>query len=392
MNVPYSQWNPDRTFRHRSPQLTSEMAHADVIKLAPATGDGGYAELHAAFHRAARIHPAERVQRSLSFAGRPVLLDVVGGELFTRLFPTFAHLQTAATHSQRVTISAWDASLTGVAAAPCAEPAQLGWEREDWSLRSYGGATADTGAHRFLREARTGRVACLDRLDNHLVVAYESAGDVTLHEQGRPVTRLVSQIYRGLGVGLVHAGLVADDTAGALLVGPSGSGKTALTLDCVTGGLRYLADDVVGIERISDGSIVGHSIYGSANVLPFHLARHPLLSGRIRRDVSQDKGLLLASAFVSAGTAGSTAITTILVARPGGAARTRITPLARRDALPLLFPATPEHRHAGFDDDDAQRLAALVKRADCYRIEAGVEPDEVAYAVRGLLERDGRMQ
>ena len=372
--------------------MTPEMVHADVTDRGPAAGDGGHAKLDAAFHRAARLHPAERVQRSLSFAGRSALLDVVGGDLFTRLFPTFAHLQTAATNSEGVTISAWDASLTGVAAAPCAEPAHVGWEREDWSLRSYSGATADTGAHRFLREARTGRVACLDRLDNHLLVAYESAANVTLHEQGRPVTRLVSQIYRGLGIGFIHAGLVADDTAGALLVGPSGSGKTALTLDCVTGGLRYLADDVVGLERSSGGSIVGHSIYGSANVLPFHLTRHPLLSGRIRRDASQDKGLLLASAFTSGGTAVSTAITTILVVRPGGAARTRITPLARRDALPLLFPATPEHRHAGFDDRDAQRLVALVKQADCYQIEAGTDPDEVAHAVRGLLERDGRMR
>jgi hypothetical protein len=372
--------------------MTPEMTHADVTDRGSATGDGGHAELNAAFHRAAQIHPAERVQRSLSFAGRPALLDVVGGDLFTRLFPTFAHLQTAATHSHRVTISAWDASLTGVAAQPCAEQAQLGWEREDWSLRSYGGPTAEGGPHRFLREARAGRVACLDRLGNHLVVAYDSADHVTLHEQGRPVTRLVSQIYRGLGVGLIHAGLVADDTVGALLVGPSGSGKTALTLDCVLGGLRYLADDVAGLERCSDGSIAGHSIYGSANVLPFHLARHPVLSGRIRRDASQDKGLLPASAFTSGGTAVSTAITTILEARPGGAARTRIRPLARRDALPLLFPATPEHRHAGFDDRDAQRLAALVKRADCYRIEAGGDPGEVAHAVRGLLERNGRMR
>jgi hypothetical protein len=352
-------------------------------------GDGGHDELRTAFHRAVRSHPGERVQRSVSFAGRPALLDVVGRELFDRLFPTFAHLETAPAAQHRVTISAWDVSLTGVAPEPCTDESDLRWERDDWSLRSYGGRTADGRAHRFLREAREGRVACLDRLTNHLVVAYDSGG-VTLHEQGRPVTRLVSQIHRGLGVQLIHAGLVAHGTAGALLVGRSGSGKTALTLDCVVGGLRYLADDVAGVEQAGDGSFLGHSIYGSVNVLPFHMVRHPRLSRHTRRDASQEKGLLLASAFASGMIAVSVPITTILLPQPGGAGRTRVTRLARRDALPLLFPATPEHRHAGFDDRDGRRLGELVKSAECYRVDAGTDPVEVAGVVRELLKRDGR--
>ena len=322
------------------------------------------------------------MRQALTFAGRPALLDVVGRSLSERLVPTFAHLTATSTGTRPITVSIWDEAVTGLEAPSLSDPAELEWRRDDWLLSSH----AD---HRCLREARAGRVGCLDRQTDHLVIAYASASGVSLHEQGRPAARLLAQIYRGLGVTRVHAGLVAageDGEAGALVVGRSGSGKTTLTLDCLTGGLDYLADDVVGIEQAGDERFIGHSIYGCANVLPFHLDRHPDLRPYARSDTSQDKALLLAAQPHPHAVRARTTLRAILVPRVSSGARTRLTPFARRDVLPMLVPDTPEHVHAGFSERDAARLAALVKRTRCYLIEPGRDPREVAASVRAFLE------
>jgi hypothetical protein len=233
---------------------------AAPLRLHDVTDAGGFRQLLDTFHRAAARYAGERIRQTLSFAGRPAVLDVVGRARFDRLAPTFAHLRAASPTSPPITLSIWDETLTGLAAPPLSDDAQLVWRRDDWLLSSHAapsvgsasvagkhrGAAAPgfgsapvagnhrgAGQHRCLREARPGRVACLDRLADHLVIAYDSSSSVSLQEQGRPAARMLAQIYRGLGVHRVHAGLVAHGDAGALLVGASGGGKTTLALEWV---------------------------------------------------------------------------------------------------------------------------------------------------------------
>lgn len=54
------------------------------------------------------------------------------------------------------------------------------------------------------------------------------------------------------GYKVVHAGAVALDGKGALLVGPPGSGKTMLLLACLELGMQWLGDDVLFLAKNDD--------------------------------------------------------------------------------------------------------------------------------------------
>ena len=199
---------------------------------------------------------------------------------------------------------------------------------------------------------------------------------------------MMGQLYRGFGLQRVHAGLVSRDGRGVLLAGPSGSGKTSCTLDCLGGGFAFLGDDAVGVDQGTDGAFWGHSLYGSANLLPFHLARAPALAPFVRppRAPGEDKSLLLPAGVPGCRLARLTRIAAIVLPRAGNGGTTRIAPAAPGEALPLLLPLGPDHRQGGLSAADFARLAALVRRVPCYRLEPGGPPEEVAAVVAGLLD------
>ncbi len=56
------------------------------------------------------------------------------------------------------------------------------------------------------------------------------------------------------GYDIVHAGAVAEDNAGILIVGSPGSGKSILVLSCLQAGMQHLADDVLFLYK-DDGVV-----------------------------------------------------------------------------------------------------------------------------------------
>ena len=338
--------------------------------------------MRAAFARAVAAWPTEVRTSRLCLGRRPVRLMIVGDALARRIGATFAHLCDggAAGSGPGPAIELWDRSLTGVAPPPLRAAAELEWGRADWRMTTH-------ESHRYIREERPERTGWLDRGAAHLVGTYQSA-DLSLGESGRPFARMIGQLYRGFGLQRVHAGLVSRDGRGVLFAGPSGSGKTSCTLDCLTGGFAFLGDDSVGVEGGADGAFWGHSLYGSANLLPFHLARAPALAPFVLppQAPGEDKSLLLPAGVPGCRLARLTRIAAILLPRAGGSGATRIAPAAPTEALPLLLPRGPETLQGGLSAADFARLTALVRRVPCYRLEPGDDPEEVAAAVAGLLD------
>lgn len=66
-------------------------------------------------------------------------------------------------------------------------------------------------------------------------------------------TQPVSPWLKERGLFFLHAGCVAEDSAGILLAGSPRSGKTTLTLAAVRGGLRFLGDEQPLLEERADG-------------------------------------------------------------------------------------------------------------------------------------------
>lgn len=71
-----------------------------------------------------------------------------------------------------------------------------------------------------------------------------------------------------------------DDLAGrgALFTGMGGSGKSTTSICCLLGGLGYLGDDFVGLERVAERRFHGHSLYGAALINLQHMRRFPALA------------------------------------------------------------------------------------------------------------------
>ncbi|MFO1057446.1 MAG: hypothetical protein U1E53_10825 [Dongiaceae bacterium] len=343
--------------------------------------------MRAAFARAAAAIPAERRDRRLCLARRPVRLAVAGSALAGAVAATFAHLddgEAAPEDAAAPAIELWDEQAAGVARPPLTAPALLAWGREEWRMTSHAG-------HRYLREERPERVAWLDRGHGRLVGSFRAGTALSLQERGRPLARMMGQLYRGFGLVRLHAGLVARGSAGVLLAGASGSGKTACTLDCVAAGFAFLGDDSVGLERDADGRFWGHSLYGSANLLPFHLARAPALAAHaLPPGAGEDKALLLPAHVPGCRAARLARIAAILLPRPAEDGATRIAPAAPAQALPLLLPLGADHRQGGLGAAEFARLGALVRAVPCFHLRQGADPAAVAGAIAALLERVAR--
>lgn len=88
------------------------------------------------------------------------------------------------------------------------------------------------------------------------------------------------------GLEVLHASAVVIDGEAVAVLGPSGAGKTSLALALCERGARFLADDVLAVERSPSGDLLAHAGTAFAAVAP----------GAAGGDCEPAKGLLAAPA------------------------------------------------------------------------------------------------
>jgi hypothetical protein len=345
--------------------------------------DGGFALVQAAFERAAVSCPGEVRESHLQLAGRPARLRIVGAALAEQIGEALAHLCDVVGNpgAPVAGIDLWDRATTGVdVQTPGLRPEQA-WQTHGYRVSTFGG-------NRFLRHEQRNRLLILDRGLLRVAGAYDSGSGLTLEERSRPLVWMLALLYRSLAAQRVHGGLVARAGRGVLLCGPGGAGKTSCALDGLVGGLDFLGDDTVGIERRRDGELVGHSLYASARVVPAHLARWPEMQlHAIRPPVGeQNKALLFPYRFLRQRIARRARVVALVLVRQSSEARTRIARAPRVDVFRALVPGEADTQRFGFDAEDFARLTDLVQRLPCYLMEPGPEPSEVATGLARLLD------
>jgi hypothetical protein len=331
----------------------------------------------AGFQTAARRHPDRIVESAYRLADRTVRLRVVGPELAAECAPPLAHLRASEAAAEPfLTIDVWHEAETGVAAErPCLPS----------PLDSYGVMTASADG-RYVAEHRPHSGAWLDRRERRIFAWVASAGRLHLDERARPWHRALAVALGDLGIQTVHAGLVAWQGRGALLVGQGGAGKSTTSICCLLNGLAYLSDDFVGLAAAPDGDFVGHSLYNSALIRLGHLNGYHALAAACRPGhyPDEEKSMVCFSRMDGARLAAKVAIRAVLFPRVAGRADTEIAPLAPRAALLALAPSLLLCR-TGVGARGMQRLAALVERVPSYRLELGHDLRQVAPTVTNLL-------
>jgi hypothetical protein len=317
---------------------------------------------------------------SFSMSGVPTRLQVAGGALGKRVVRPFQHRATPG-----LRIDLWDETETGIACEGCAVDDSVSTWGE-WKCSADG---------RFLIHHRKTAFEMYDREEQRILGWSVGPLHVSHHERGRPLLRLLMQWHRDNGLQLIHAGLVALDGFGVLMVGKSGSGKSTTALLCALDGMDFLSEDFLAIGRSPDGSYVGHSIYGSAKLHPDHLLRFPRL-GEVAlgpEHAEDDKSLLFLEDVPGARLVSQVQIGAVVCPRVTDAPNSRFRQIGRGEALMHLAPSTLVLLNCyglGLRRGDvvAKSLDEFGKMLDTcpsYRLELGRDTSTVVPAVRRII-------
>ena len=330
----------------------------------------------AEFDRAAS-HKAGHVVRHLTLAGHPVRLEVAGQALFDRLFPPLSHVAHEGVGADAaLRLRVWDAEATEVTAPDAASAEDPGMN----------GQVTVSDDRRYVRYRRRTSTSWLDREAGDLVACFRSAAGTSINDRGKPLQFPLAVWHLDRGCPMIHAGVVAKHGRGVLFPGKSGTGKTTAALSAAMAGYDYISDDCVGIERTSSGSLRAHSVFGSANIAPHHLARFPSLVPHAITDLHEDeeKYLLLLKSLLPRPLATTATIDALVVPAITQAGTTRLSPATRGEALRALAPSTLLF-FPGWGAGQLNFLAELVASVSCYRLEMGPRLDDIPMQLDALL-------
>ena len=176
-----------------------------------------------------------------------------------------------------------------------------------------------------------------------------------------------------------------------LIAGQSGTGKSTSALACLFAGFKYLSEDFVGLERLHDGSFIGHSLYNSAFLETKHLERFPYLGPHVMRGMAHEKkSVVILSNVFPERLERAVPIRFLLLTSVVDSPETRILAAGKSRALMALGLSSilkfPSPGARGFD-----RLAQLVEQVPCYDLELGRDLNSTPRRLKELLAVGGRL-
>jgi hypothetical protein len=362
-------------------------AAAPGVSEAASERSAAYERARDACDEAMAIAGSELVERTFTFAGRPVRMRIAGRELAAHLMRPFVHLldeSRDANDPTALTIDVWDERVVHV-------PYPSGDDREPGETqRPTGhGMLALSGATRYVRYDCTAWVTWLDRAARRLIGWRANADRLSMHERTRPLPFLLPVWYADQGVQVIHAGLVARDGRGVLFCGANGAGKSTSSLASLCAGLDFLSDDHVGLEA-TPGGFTGHSVFASTRLEPDHLQRFPELVPHAipSPEWYETKSLILVAEAFPERVKPSVPIRAIAlpVLGEGSRSSSSITPIGRAAALRALAPSTLMQMPFGATADRFAELARLTASVPAYRLDLGRDVRGIAPRVHELLD------
>ena len=345
-------------------------------------GQIAFKNMRAAFELAAANHPGELYESFYIFAGQPVRMRVVGRELANHIGRPFSHLRTDEPSSAplQLTIEIWDKNkMNGRCQAP------INRDELEWTE-----TTLHSPDRRYIAQQLPHTVSCLDRNSRHIMASIAWHDQIFIYERAKPLARLLLEWHNDHAVQVIHTGMVARDGKGLLLVGKSGAGKSTTSLACAWGGLQYLSDDYVGLQRQHDGSFTGHSLYNSVFVDTHHLSRfEDLFRHAIKgRPPQEEKSVIILSRLFPERLQRSAPIQALALVRVTHDLKPQIRQATKGEALLALGPSSLlQIPNKGLGVRGFETLAKLVDRVPCYWLEVGGDLQSITEQVNELFTR-----
>ena len=339
-------------------------------------------EFEAASRSFDRAFPGGGITAHYLIGGRPVRVRTAGPLLAEEIDLPLRHLRSSADVPPMLTIDLWSEDETGV-------PALLG--DLDPLDNPYGQFTMSDD-RRFLGHQRANGALWYDRPASRIVGSTHGLARRALDERARPFHRLLAVWLWDAGIQFVHAGLVAREDAstgglqGVLFVGKGGSGKTTSSIACFQGGLTYLGDDFIGLERTGD-NFAGHGLYGSCLVNVDHIKRFPALHAVSLKPHNdhEDKAVVYMAPIADARLAASVPIAAIVLPKIVDRPDTVFRPATRGQALLTMAPSSIMSLPM-MVDGAMDRLAALVETVPAFWLELGRDVGQIPGTVNGLFD------
>jgi len=352
---------------------------AGFNKINGADFEGGVAfqAMGAAFERAMRKFPENVHESCYIFGGNSVRIRIIGRQLAQHILQPFSHLRVDTTGSipPQLTIDLWDENTTNVRCYTRSRANGTGWTQ----------VTSMSSDGQFIGQLLPNTLTCLDRKAQRIIGSIAWSRRVFIYERAKPLARLLLEWHNDRNIQVLHAGLVSRHDQGVLFVGKSGSGKSTASLASLCAGFNYLGEDYIGLQTLSDGSFIGHSLYSSAFLDAGHLTRFPQLEPYIIKGRPQEKkSVVILSQVLPGRIERSVPIRILVLPYLINASESRIRPASKVDALLALGPSSLiELPSRGMDSFG--KLAQLVEQVPAYWLGLGRDQNSIPQCVEEII-------
>lgn len=360
------------------------MTHLEASSV-PLNEEVLFKKMKDAFDQAMDSYSGDICRTYYRFAGKLVHLRVVGRRLMQYTSRSFAHLQTSeliASEPQLI-IDLWDENLTGITCPDKAMSEELG---ETWiiGLRRTVALTRSSDG-RFIRYQHQGCTTWLDRNAKHIVGCRAWNDRICMDEYADPISLVLYAWYCDQGVQIIHAGLISENGRGVLFAGPRWSGKSTSALSCLCAGFDYLGDDRIGLQKVEDGSFVGHSIYSSTQMEPDTITRFPSLTPYVTPgNLDGERAVIQLTKIFPERIKSSVQIRAVALPRIVDTHKPRIRPASGGEALLALAPSA-KLMPFGPAADNFHNLAQLAQGVPTYWLDLNRNLDEIPSLVRQII-------
>lgn len=197
----------------------------------------------------------------------------------------------------------------------------------------------------------------------------------------------LAELLKRQGLFMVHAAGLALQGKGLLLAGQSGAGKTTLALALLRAGFDFLGDDTVFLSHDQRG-LLAQAFPDETDVMPqtfefFPELRRHMISSEPRGHLKRS---LCATTIYQVKPCWKCVPEVVVFPHPAKTAQSHLVPVPKEEALGQLacnvLRTDPGSAQAHFD-----RLAALVERCRCYRLNTGQDFDRQPGLLRALLKQ-----